>query len=59
VKNYIGRLRRKIEPDFHYPQYIITIMGEAIGSEIRANGKRTLVAGNQRNEAATGDLVPD
>ena len=28
VKNYIGRLRRKIEPDVHHPQYIITIPGE-------------------------------
>ena len=27
VKNYIGRLRRKIEPDVHHPQYIITVMG--------------------------------
>ena len=28
VKNYIGRLRSKIEPDLHHPQYIITVMGE-------------------------------
>jgi DNA-binding response OmpR family regulator len=28
VKNGINRLRQKIEPDLHYPQYIITIPGE-------------------------------
>lgn len=28
VKNYIGRLRRKIEPDSEHPQYIVTIKGE-------------------------------
>jgi two-component system response regulator MtrA len=28
VKNYIGRLRRKIEPDPEHPQYIITVKGE-------------------------------
>src|SRR5688572_16201226 len=28
VKNYIGRVRRKIEPDLHNPQYIISIPGE-------------------------------
>jgi DNA-binding response OmpR family regulator len=28
VKNYIGRVRRKIEPDLHHPQYIISIPGE-------------------------------
>jgi two-component system, OmpR family, response regulator MtrA len=28
VKNYIGRLRRKIEPDLEHPQYIVTIKGE-------------------------------
>jgi MFS family permease len=28
LKNYIGRLRKKIEVDLHHPQYIITIPGE-------------------------------
>ena len=28
VKNCVGRLRRKIEPDPHNPQYIITVPGE-------------------------------
>lgn len=28
VKSYIGRLRRKIEPDLHNPQYIISISRE-------------------------------
>ncbi|RPJ27531.1 MAG: hypothetical protein EHM33_07660 [Chloroflexi bacterium] len=28
VKNYIARLRRKIEPDLHNPQYIISVPGE-------------------------------
>jgi DNA-binding response OmpR family regulator len=28
VKNYIGRLRKKIEVDLHYPQYVITVPGE-------------------------------
>ena len=28
VKNYIGRLRRKIEPDSEHSQYIVTIKGE-------------------------------
>lgn len=28
VKNYIGRLRRKIEPGMENPQYIVTIKGE-------------------------------
>ena len=28
VKSYVGRVRMKIEPDLHNPQYIITIPGE-------------------------------
>jgi two-component system KDP operon response regulator KdpE len=33
VKNYIGRLRRKIEPDPHNPQYIISFPG--VGYRLR------------------------
>ena len=33
VKNYIGRLRRKIEPNAHNPQYIISVTG--VGYRLR------------------------
>lgn len=49
VKNYIGRLRRKIEPDSEHPQYIVTIKGE--GYRLRNQ--------SQWNEShpQTGDLA--
>ena len=60
VKNYIARLRRKIEPDLHNPQYIITIMGEGyrLRSQRQWEENRRETA-KLKDDAFNQELVPD